>query len=286
MIREAPDAVPIPAGDRSIEFDAVSFSYPAPPTSRCPRWRRCRCPSTAGRRRSCTTSSFRVEPGQLVALVGHPAPASRRSPTWCRGSTTSPTARSGSAASTSGTATLDSLRDTIGVVSQDAHLFHDTIRANLLYARPDATDEQLWAALRRRADRGADRVAARRAGHRRRRPRLPALRRREAAAGDRPACCSRRPAIVILDEATAHLDSESEVGGAARAGHRAGRPDVAGDRAPAVDHPRAPTRSSSSMAVASWSRGTHERVAGARGRYAELYRTQFADGERRTLGVA
>ena len=64
--------------------------------------------------------------------------------------------------------TLSSLQDAIGVVSQDAHLFHDTIRANLLYARPEATEQELWTALRGRADRGAGPVAARGAGHRRR----------------------------------------------------------------------------------------------------------------------
>ena len=45
------------------------------------------------------------------------------------------------------TVTQQSLRDRIGVVSQDAHMFHDTIRGNLLYAKPDATDDELWSAI-------------------------------------------------------------------------------------------------------------------------------------------
>ena len=107
-------------------------------------------------------------------------------------------------------ATLDSLRDAIGVVSQDAHLFHDSIRANLLYARPEATEDELWtamegariAALVRSLPEGLDTVVGDR-GYR-------------MSGGEKQRLAIARvllkgPGIVILDEATAHLDSESEV---------------------------------------------------------------------------
>ena len=253
MIREAPDAVPIPADDRSIEFDSVSFSYPAASDVSLPSLEEVSLPEHGGPTPVLHDVSFRVEPGQLVALVGHSGAGKSTIANLVPRlyDVTDGAIRVGGVDVRA--ATLDSLRDTIGVVSQDAHLFHDTIRANLLYARPEATEESCGTRSPGR-DRGADRVAARRAGHRGGRPRLPALRRREAAAGDRPACCSRRPAVVILDEATAHLDSESEVAVQHALDSRAGGPDLAGHRPPAVDHPRAPTRSSSSTAVASWSR--------------------------------
>ena len=130
--------------------------------------------------------SFRVEPGHLVALVGQSG----------AGKTTIASLVSRLYDVTGGTvrvggvdvrqATFASLRDTIGVVSQDAHLFHDTMRNNLLYARPEATEEQLWAALDGAHIADLVRAPARRPGHRRRRPRAPALGRGEAAAGDRP----------------------------------------------------------------------------------------------------
>ena len=85
--------------------------------------------------------------------------------------------------------TLESLHDAVGVVTQDAHMFHDTIRANLAYARPEATEAELVAACQAAQIWDLIASAARRPGHRRRRPRLPAVRRREAARWPSPGCC-------------------------------------------------------------------------------------------------
>jgi ATP-binding cassette subfamily B protein len=181
-------------------------------------------------------------------------------------------------------ATLASLRDAIGVVSQDAHLFHDTIRANLLYARPDATEEQLWSALT-----GA-RIAALIAS-------LPdGL---DTVVGDRGYRLSggekqrlaiarvllKAPGIVILDEATAHLDSESEV-----AVQHALDTALAGRTSLVIAHRLSTIRSADQILVVDDGRivesGTHAELLALGRRYADLYRTQFADGERRTVGAA
>ena len=123
------------------------------------------------------------------------------------------------------------------MVSQDAHLFHDSIRANLLYARPEATEDELWTAMEgariatlvRSLPEGLDTVVGDR-GYR-------------MSGGEKQRLAIARvllkgPGIVILDEATAHLDSESEVAVQHALDTALDRPDVAGDRAPAVDDPQ------------------------------------------------
>jgi ATP-binding cassette subfamily B protein len=181
-------------------------------------------------------------------------------------------------------ATLDSLRDSIGVVSQDAHLFHDTIRANLLYARPEATEEQLWDALSgariatliRGLPEGLDTVVGDR-GYR-------------MSGGEKQRLAIARvllkgPGIVILDEATAHLDSESEV-----AVQHALDTALTGRTSLVIAHRLSTIRSADQILVVDDGRivesGTHEELLALGGRYADLYRTQFADGERRTVDAA
>jgi ATP-binding cassette subfamily B protein len=170
--------------------------------------------------------------------------------------------------------TQDSLRAAIGVVSQDAHLFHDTIGANLRYGQPTATDEQLWAALR--AAHIAETVES-----------LPD--RLDTVVGDRGYRLSggekqriaiarlllKSPRIVILDEATAHLDSESE-----RAVQLALAGALRGRTSLVIAHRLSTIRSADQVLVIDGGRiveqGAHPELLAADGLYAELYRTQFA----------
>jgi ATP-binding cassette subfamily B protein len=284
MIREEPDAVPVPDHDRSIEFDSVSFSYPSAADVSLPSLEDVSLPEHGGPTAVLHDVSFRVEPGRLVALVGHSG----------AGKTTIANLVPRLYDATSGTVrvggvdvrhvTLASLRDAIGVVSQDAHLFHDTIRANLLYARPEATEEELWAALGgariagliRSLPDGLDTVVGDR-GYR-------------LSGGEKQRLAIARvllkaPGIVILDEATAHLDSESEV-----AVQHALDTALAGRTSLVIAHRLSTIRSADQILVVDDGRiaesGTHEELLALGGRYAELYRTQFAVGEGRTVGAA
>jgi len=170
-------------------------------------------------------------------------------------------------------ATLASLRDAIGVVSQDAHLFHDTIRANLLYARPEATEQELWAAVEgariatliHSLPEGLDTVVGDR-GYR-------------MSGGEKQRLAIARvllkaPGIVILDEATAHLDSESEV-----AVQHALDAALTGRTSLVIAHRLSTIRSADQILVIEGGRvvesGTHEQLLAHGGRYADLYRTQF-----------
>ena len=284
MIREAPDAVPVPAGDRSVEFEHVSFSYPSAADVSLPSLEDVSLPEHGGPTAVLHDVSFRVEPGQLVALVGHSG----------AGKSTIASLVPRLYDATSGTvrvggidvrhATLASLRDSIGVVSQDAHLFHDTIRANLLYVRPEATEDELWAALAgarianliRSLPDGLDTVVGDR-GHR-------------LSGGEKQRLAIARvllkaPGIVILDEATAHLDSESEV-----AVQHALDTALAGRTSLVIAHRLSTIRSADQILVVDGGRitesGTHEELLALSGRYADLYRTQFAVGDGRTVGAA
>jgi ATP-binding cassette subfamily B protein len=169
--------------------------------------------------------------------------------------------------------TLQSLRDAIGVVTQDAHMFHDTIRANLAYARPEATDDQLWAALEaaqvgplvRALPDGLDTVVGDR-GYR-------------LSGGEKQRMAIARlllkaPGVVVLDEATAHLDSESEA-----AVQRALSHALAGRTSLVIAHRLSTIREADQILVIDDGRvvehGRHDELLERDGLYAELYRTQF-----------
>jgi len=279
MIAEAPDAVPVPAGDRSIEFDSVSFSYPAGAQVSLASLEDLAPPEHGEPAPVLHEVSFRAEPGQLVALVG----------TSGAGKSTIASLVSRLYDVTAGSvrvggvdvrrATSASLRDAIGVVSQDSHLFHDTIGANLRYARPEATEEELWAALTgariaalvHALPDGLDTVVGDR-GYR-------------LSGGEKQRLAIARvllkgPGIVILDEATAHLDSESEV-----AVQHALDTALAGRTSLVIAHRLSTIRGADQILVVDdgriVERGTHEQLLAAGGHYAVLYRTQFAPAEAR-----
>jgi ATP-binding cassette subfamily B protein len=174
--------------------------------------------------------------------------------------------------------TLQSLREAIGVVTQDAHMFHDSIRANLAYAKPEATEAELWASLDaaqvgslvRSLPDGLDTVVGDR-GYR-------------LSGGEKQRMAIARlllkaPGLVVLDEATAHLDSESEV-----AVQRALSTALSGRTSLVIAHRLSTIREADQILVVDDGRivdsGRHEDLLARQGLYAELYRTQFARQER------
>src|SRR5689334_14964167 len=273
-IDERPDPVTVPAGTAKVEFRDVRFRYPSAAEVSLASLE-----DVATLDRTVTDEvlrgvSFTVEPGRMVALVG---------PSGAGKSTTALLVPriydvTGGAVLVGDVdvrdASLESLRDTIGVVTQDSHLFHETIAENLRYAKPDATDDELWTALRR-AQVG-DLVES-----------LPDQ--LETVVGERGYRFSggekqriaiarlllKAPSIVILDEATAHLDSESEA-----AVQRALAEALAGRTALVIAHRLSTIRDADQILVVDdgrvVERGTHDELVAAGGLYAELYRTQFA----------
>jgi ATP-binding cassette subfamily B protein len=150
MIAESDDAVDLPSGATSVEFDTVSFRYPSASDVSLASLESVTADrlSTQPGEMLLRDVSFRIEPGEMVALVG-PSGAGKTTIASLLPRLYDAT---GGAVRLAGVdvrdATLQSVRERVGVVSQDAHLFHDTLRANLLYAKPDATDDELIEALR------------------------------------------------------------------------------------------------------------------------------------------
>ncbi len=275
MIQESPDAVAIPRGPAAIEFDHVDFSYPSAEDVSLASLEAVAVLEAPERHPVLHDVSFRVEPGQMAALVG-PSGAGK---TTISNLVPRLYDVSGGAVRIHGidvrAATEESLRDAVGVVTQDPHLFHETLRANLVYARPEATDEQLFDALERAQilplvaslPDGLDTVVGER-GYR-------------LSGGEKQRVALARlilkaPDMVVLDEATAHLDSESEA-----AVQEALRITLAGRTSLVIAHRLSTVREADVLLVIDGGRvverGTHRELLALDGVYAELYRTQFAD---------
>lgn len=276
LIQEKPDAVAVPEGPVTVEFDEVRFGYPSADKVSLASLEEVAELSDTDRRAGDEVLhgiSFVAEPGQMVALVGSSGAG--------KSTIASLLARlydvSSGAVRLGGVdvrdVTFESLRDTVGMVTQDGHLFHESIRANLLLAAPEATDDQLWEALRRaRMDDviaampdGLDTVVGER-GYRLsggQRQRLTVAR-----------LLLGRSRVVVLDEATASLDSESEAAVQQALGEA-----LAGRTSLVIAHRLSTVRAADVILVVEGGRiverGTHEELLERHGRYAELYRTQF-----------
>ncbi len=274
LIEDAPDAIEVPAGPVAVEFRDVRFSYPSADKVSLASLEEVAVLDSRGGAEVLHGVSFRAEPGQMVALVG----------TSGAGKSTIAQLVARLYDVDSGTVTLggedvrgltaESIRGAVGMVTQDGHLFHETIRSNLVLPRPDATDDEVWDALRRA--RLEDLVASLPDGL-------------ETVVGERGYRLSggerqrltiarlliARPRVVILDEATASLDSTSEAAVQAALSEA-----LEGKTSVVIAHRLSTIRAADDILVVEGGkileRGTHDELLAAGGRYEELHRTQFA----------
>ncbi|MBM4481994.1 ATP-binding cassette domain-containing protein [Rhodococcus hoagii] len=274
LIADKPDAVEVPSGPVSVEFRNVGFAYPAADKVSLASLEEVATLDTRGGSTVLHDVSFRVEPGQMVALVGSSG----------AGKSTIASLLPRLYDADSGAVLLagtdvrdlrsDSIRRTVGMVTQDGHQFHESVRANLLLARPGASEDELWEVLRRARltelieslPDGLDTVVGER-GYR-------------LSGGERQRLTIARlllaqQRVVILDEATAHLDSTSEAAVQEALGEA-----LEGRTAVVIAHRLSTIRAADLILVIEdgriVERGNHTELLGRGGRYAQLYRTQFA----------
>jgi ATP-binding cassette subfamily B protein len=275
MIDDKPGAVVLERGPAQVSFDHVDFRYPRPDEVSLASLESVAVMERSGGQQILFDVSFVAQPGELVALVG-PSGAGKTTISHLAARLYDVT---GGEVAINGMdvrdVTLTSLQSVVGVVTQDAHLFHDSIRANLMYARPDATEDQIMQALRdaqildmvSSLPDGLDTLVGDR-GYR-------------LSGGEKQRVAIARlllkaPDVVVLDEATAHLDSESEA-----AVQRALKTVLAGRTSIVIAHRLSTVREADQILVVDQGhiveRGRHSELLGAGGLYAELYNTQFSD---------
>ncbi|WP_019808283.1 ABC transporter ATP-binding protein [Saccharomonospora halophila] len=281
MLTESDRPTPLPEGGVSLEFDDVRFAYPSAERYSLASLEEVAVVDDRGGEQVLHGIDFRVEPGRMVALVGSSG-AGKSTIAALVPRLYDPDSGS---VRLSGVDVRDlsfaTVRGTVGLVTQDGHLFHDTIRANLTYAAPAADEADIWDALGRARleplvrslPDGLDTVVGER-GYR-------------LSGGERQRLTIARlllarPRVVVLDEATAHLDSESEAAvGAALADALRGRTAIV------IAHRLSTVRAADEILVVEQGhiveRGDHSELLEHDGRYAELHRTQFATGTERSM---
>jgi ATP-binding cassette subfamily B protein len=277
-IQEKADAVPLEPGAARLEFDHVAFTYPRADEVSLASLETVARVESRDHGQVLHDISFTAEPGQMVALVG-PSGAGKTTITHLVARLYDATAgvvRVGDGVTSWDVrdVTLQSLEDAVGYVTQDAHMFHDTIRENLRYARPSATDDEIWAALQ------AAQIAALVRGMPDGLETVVGDRGYRLSGGERQRLAIARlllkaPRIVVLDEATAHLDSESEY-----AVQRALDTALEGRTSLVIAHRLSTVRNADQILVVDdgriVQRGTHDELLAEGGTYADLYATQFS----------
>jgi ABC-type multidrug transport system fused ATPase/permease subunit len=275
LIQDRPGARDVPAGPVSVQLDDVRFSYPSADRVSLASLEDVATLDARGGEEVLHGVTLRAEPGQVIALVGSSGAGKSTIAQLVSRLYDVDTGVVRLAGVDVRDLSAEAIRDAVGMVTQDGHLFHDSIRGNLLFARPDATEEEVWDALERA--RLADLVRTLPDGL----ATVVGERGYRLSGGERQRLTIarlllKRPRVVVLDEATASLDSTSE------AAVQAALTEVlAGRTALVIAHRLSTIRTADRILVVEdgeiVEQGTHAELLAAGGRYEELYRTQFAE---------
>ena len=273
LIQEKPDAGSVPPGPVSVEFDDVRFGYPSADKVSLASLEEVATLDTRGGEEVLHGISFRIEPGQTVALVGTSGAGKSTIAQLLARLYDVDTGAVRLAGVDVRDVTFASMRSTLGMVTQDGHLFHETILSNLRRARPGATEDEVWDAVRRarleplvrslpdQLDTMVGERGYRLSGGERQRMTIARL-------------LLAQPRVVILDEATAALDSTSEAAVQAALSEA-----LEGRTALVIAHRLSTIRTADVILVVEdgciVQRGTHDELLARGGRYEELHRTQF-----------